>query len=116
MALLRDPSRVRTNLSDRTFDHFVDQYQTAWTQAPEAPVAEAPHADPAATAQLVPPAQHKVLVNIDFPTAASIPPVSIINPGAGAAGRSRRFRRRRQPDCLTHGPAFAAAVPQAARK
>lgn len=90
LALLRDPSRVRTNLSDRTFDRFVDQYQTAWTQAPEAPVAEAPHADPAATAQLVPPAQHKVLVNIDFPTAASIPPVSIMNPeperpGAAAA-------------------------------
>jgi len=44
------------------------------------PVAEAPHASPTATGPLGAPGSRKVTVNIDFPTAASIPPVNIMNP------------------------------------
>jgi hypothetical protein len=79
LALLDDSSQVRANLSGEKLDHYLDQYQTVWAQ-PQVPVAEAAPAEPTTTAELVPPAQRKVLVNIDFPSAASIPPISIMNP------------------------------------
>jgi hypothetical protein len=74
LALLRDASRVRANLSTATLDHYLEHYATQW--ASEVPVAEG--AQPQATAANGQPT-HKV-VNIDFPTAASIPAVSIMNP------------------------------------
>jgi hypothetical protein len=83
---LRDSSRVRANLSGRTLERYLDRYATAWAQTPDAPV---PVADagatgqPAAAPQPGGPGQRKVVVNIDFPTAASIPPVSIMNPEPG---------------------------------
>jgi hypothetical protein len=106
LALLRDPGRVRTNLGEDTLDRYIDHYATAWAQSADAAVADATPAEPPAAPQ--PP--HKV-VNIDFPTAASIPPVSIMNPeqtkpgaaaaaangGAPAAGGSRRSRKPSAP-------------------
>ncbi len=82
LALLRDPERVRGNLSAQTFDRYVDHYLPLWAQ-PEAPVAGAA---PSSTGTLVagqPPAgsaQKKVVVDADFPSAASIPAISIMNP------------------------------------
>jgi hypothetical protein len=111
LALLHDPGRVRTNLGEDTLDRYIDHYATAWAQSADATVADATPAEPSAARQ--PP--HKV-VNIDFPTAASIPPVSIMNPeqtkpaaataangGAPAAGGSRRSRK-------PSGPAQATAA------
>ena len=74
--VLRDASRVRANLSDQTLDRYLDRYLTAWAQPPDVPVADAAAGQPATALQ---PGQRKV-VNIDFPTSASIPPVSIMNP------------------------------------
>ena len=71
LALLRDPSRVRSNLGAQTLDRYLDHYQEAWAKPPDAA--------PAEVAQTQPPGPRK-LVNIDFPSAASIPPVSIMNP------------------------------------
>jgi hypothetical protein len=82
--VLADASRVRANLNGQTLDHYLDRYLTAWAQPPEgpAPVADAtPQSQP--TYQPGALGQHKVVVNIDFPTAASIPPVSIMNPEPG---------------------------------
>jgi hypothetical protein len=105
LALLRDPGRVRTNLGEETLDRYIDHYATAWAQ--DAAVADATPAEPAAAPQ-APQPPHKI-VNIDFPTAASIPPVSIMNPeqtkpaavaangGAPAAGGSRRSRKPSAP-------------------
>ncbi len=82
LALLRDPERVRANLSAQPFDRYVDRYLPLWAQ-PEAPVAEAA---PSSTGALVagqPPAgptQKRVVTDADFPSAASIPAVSIMNP------------------------------------
>ena len=73
LALLHDPSRVRANLSAGTLDHYLDRYQELWAKAPEGNLADAAPAPPTA------PSAHKP-VNIDFPSAASIPPVSIMNP------------------------------------
>lgn len=71
LALLDDPAHVRANLSAKTFDHYVEHYAEIWAKSPEGAVVGAvqPGGQP----------PHK-FVNIDFPTADSIPPVSIMNP------------------------------------
>src|SRR6202008_495141 len=78
--VLGDASRVRANLSGQTLERYLDRYATAWAQPPDVPVADAgTTSGPAAAPQPGAPGQRKVVVNIDFPTAASIPPVSIMN-------------------------------------
>jgi hypothetical protein len=78
LAVLHDPSRVRANLSAATLDRYLDHYLALWAAAPDGVVAEGASA-PSVVAQSTTQAAHKP-VNIDFPTAASIPAVSIMNP------------------------------------
>jgi hypothetical protein len=81
LAMLRDASRVRANLRDHTFQRYVGRNSASWTgdastvsqsSQPEPPTQAAPVAGlrqpsaPSAT-------------SIEFPSAASIPPVSIMN-------------------------------------
>jgi hypothetical protein len=83
LALLHDPSHVRANLSGQTLDRYLDHYQTVWMQMPDVPLADAAPSAATQTAtagQPAPPGQRKVTLDIDFPSAASIPPVSIMNP------------------------------------
>jgi hypothetical protein len=79
LAVLNDATRVRSHLSAATLDRYLDRYLTAWAQPPENLSADATSAQPAGLAQT----PHK-MVNIDFPTAASIPAVSIMNPEPAA--------------------------------
>ena len=72
LALFRDGSRVRTNLTTAALERYLEHYAAAWTAGPEVPVADAAQAPPAAGPRRP--------VNIDFPSAASIPAVSIMNP------------------------------------
>ena len=77
-ALLRDPSALKANLKARAFDNYVAHHAAAWTETP-APAA-APPAVPVASAPAVPaPAASAAASRFDFPSAASIPPVSIMN-------------------------------------
>lgn len=76
-ALLRDPSHVRTNIIARTLQHYVDHYRDVWARSAEMAAAGVGDVSPTGTAD---PAKRKVPVNIDFPSAASIPPISIMNP------------------------------------
>jgi len=80
LALLGDAGRVRASLSDSTLQHYLDRYQPLWSKSPEVPVAEAP-ANPLTPTQLLAAGlgSHKAS-SIDFPSAASIPAVSIMNP------------------------------------
>jgi hypothetical protein len=83
LLLLSDPSRVRANLSGQTLDRYLDRYLTVWAQAPGVPVADAAPITgtmPPALAQAGDPNAPKKTVNIDFPSADSIPAVSIMNP------------------------------------
>ncbi len=80
LRLLRDPSHVRTNLIAQTLDRYVDQYRDAWAKLPEGPVAELPDIAAARAIEPNAPGKRKVSVNIDFPSADSIPPISIMNP------------------------------------
>ncbi len=75
LALLDNPGQVRANLSGQTLERYLDRYLTVWAQSPGTPVADASAA--LAAGQQAPP--HK-FVDIDFPSAASIPAVSIMNP------------------------------------
>jgi hypothetical protein len=80
LALLHDPSQVRANLSGQTLDRYLDHYLPVWAQSPDVPLADASPPQSSATAQAGVSGQKKVVVDIDFPTADSIPPVSIMNP------------------------------------
>jgi hypothetical protein len=73
LAVLRDASRVRANLSAETLDRYLEHYLVLWAAAPDGAQA------PSATAQPNTQGPRKA-VSIDFPTAASIPAVSIMNP------------------------------------
>jgi hypothetical protein len=79
LALLHDPAHVRTNLIAQTLDHFVDHYREFWGKAPNVPVAAVTDAPAVSSAEAGAVSKHK-MVNIDFPSAASIPPISIMNP------------------------------------
>jgi hypothetical protein len=120
LAFLRDPERVRANLSAQTFDRYVAHYLTTWAQ-PDVPVADAA---PPATGALAAsqsagpsqPSQKKIIVDADFPSAASIPAISIMNAeprastAGGAADRGAASRRSsRKP--AGNAPAQASTSP-----
>jgi hypothetical protein len=75
LAVLRDASRVRNNLSAQTLDRYLEHYLPVWAAASNGTSAEDAH--PAAQSSAA--STHK-MVNVDFPSAASIPAVSIMNP------------------------------------
>lgn len=82
-ALLNDTSVIKANLKAQVFEQYVSRYAADWgksepvavKQAPAVPVASA--AGPVAPTA---PAKAPVPDRYEFPSAASIPPVSIMNP------------------------------------
>ncbi len=109
--VLRDPSRVRANLVGQTLDRYLDRYLTAWALQPDspAPVADAaPQSQP--TYQPGGPGPRK-MVNIDFPTAASIPPVSIMNPEPGTKPAPASAAAAANPNPQAPAASTASAPP-----
>lgn len=97
--LLRDVNAVKENIKARTLENNIARHAANWSeQRDSSPVAAAaPHQPPAvATISAVP-----VTKPIDFPTAASIPPVSIMTEPPPASAPSRAA-----------SPPSAAARPQ----
>jgi hypothetical protein len=76
LALLDYSGRVRTNLSTGTFDHHIDYYAGIWIKPPNGSH-EAPDGAVVGALQPTGPPSHRI-ANIDFPTADSIPAVSIM--------------------------------------
>ncbi len=136
-AILKDGARVRANLKTQKYDVVVRRYATAWPagQAPvmvPQPVGALPAflngiVDPAA----MPAPTTNGISGIDYPSAASIPPISIMNsepvkeaaaePAAAPAKRPQAQQARRpappapaptQNAAATAAPALAAAPPQ----
>jgi hypothetical protein len=112
--LFKDPDRVQANLRDRLFDHYVERYAAEWTRAPAAatPVAETPAGSNYTTASVPPagtpaaaPAPTPLPPKYDFPSAASIPPVSIMTPEPAAP-----------PETTPAPPAAPAAAPAAPKR
>ncbi len=79
-ALFADPSRVSANLQARTFENLVARHSAGWPQSASAAAPVAPAAPPAPVAAAPPPPGPAPSVGsgINFPSAASIPPVSIM--------------------------------------
>jgi len=112
--LFKDPDRVQANLRDRLFDRYVERYAAEWARAQTSgtPVAEgaanyttasappAAPAAPAATAATVP-----VSPKYDFPSASSIPAVSIMTPEPAGP-----------PETKPAPPAAPAAAPAAPKR
>jgi hypothetical protein len=120
LALLREQDRVRANLSAQTFDRYLDRNLPLWGQ-PETPVADAAPSSTATLAAGQPPSgqvQKKVVVDADFPSAASIPAVSIMNPEpkvapANAAGEARAAASARRSSRKASNPPPPAPSPAA---
>jgi len=93
-ALLSDSSRVAANLSERTYDLYVIRYSAVWPANAKTPLAaQAPGPSPDATAGRG--------AGIFLPSAASIPPVNIMNT---------------EPALPAEAPARAATSPSPARR
>jgi hypothetical protein len=83
-AMLGDTGAIKANLKAQVFDQYVSRYTASWSKSePKSqPVAEKPAAEPApapVASAPEPPAKTPVARKYDFPSAASIPPVSIMN-------------------------------------
>jgi hypothetical protein len=89
-ALFADAGRVSANLKARAFENLVAHYSAGWPQSASAAAPAASAAPPAPVAAAPPPPAPSVGSGINFPSAASIPPVSIMtnepNEPAGQSG------------------------------
>jgi hypothetical protein len=105
--LLRDSGPVKANINARTLENHIGRYAGTWSGHKSSPAAVAsPLQAPPVAATMSGP----VTTNpIDFPTAASIPPVSIMTelPVAPVSAPAEAAPARRQP-----APASATARPQ----
>jgi len=124
LSLLRDPNKVRVNLQDKTFDMVVARNAVHWTQSsggsPQADAAKGDASSPIAGASA--PAGAPVASKYDFPSADSIPPVSIMNaepsrPPAAASGSTaaapapKPAPRRSSPSARTPARQTAQGAP-----
>lgn len=80
LGLLHQPSQVRTNLIAQTLDHYVDQYREAWAKSPNTAAGVVAEVQPNFAPDATAPERRKVKLSVDFPSAASIPAISIMNP------------------------------------
>src|SRR5262249_46888608 len=112
-ALLSDSSRVAANLGERTYDLYVIRYSAVWSANTKTPLAaQAPGPSPEATAGRG--------AGIFLPSAASIPPVNIMNtepalppetPARSATSPSPA-RRPAQSSAPSQSGAGSSATPQ----
>jgi len=124
LSLLKDTDRVAANLKDRTFEIFVGRHVGEWMGrvSASAVASNPPQKQPATTAGVAP-AQAAVTppaassVNVEFPSAASIPPVSIMNNEPGATGQTGTDADSKAAAARRNAPAAAAApTPRAASR
>ena len=110
--LFHDPDRVQANLRERLFDRYVERYAAEWAraQATGTPVAESP-ANNAYTTASAPPATAAVPLSpkFDFPSAASIPPVSIMTAEPTGPPETKPAPAPAAPKRAQHVPPRAAA-------
>src|ERR1700674_3976702 len=76
-ALVNDANALKANLKAQVFDQYVSRYAGDWNKSEPVAVKQAPA--PVASANEPGPGKTPVPNNYNFPSAASIPPVSIMN-------------------------------------
>jgi hypothetical protein len=116
LAQFSDASRIQTNLAERAYDAHVARHAADWSTPDRSPVAEATPSLPGLPSAM----------RYDFPSAASIPPVSIMNPepatgappanppAASAPPRRPPARAAQRPAPVAPPAASAPAPPAAA--
>jgi hypothetical protein len=105
LAVLRRPDHVRANLIAQKLQHYVEQYRQAWARLPSEAAAEPADSPHAAMTEADAPGRHKV--DIDFPSAASIPPISIMNPEPKTSPAAEAARKR--PNAAQTDPVWTPA-------
>lgn len=110
LALLPHGKHVRTNLIAQTLQHYVEQYRQGWARLPGEAGMQPPESGPAAMAEADAPGRHKV--DIDFPSADSIPPISIMNPEPKMSPAAEAARKR--PSTARTDPVWTPAPSQQA--
>ena len=114
-ALLDDATVIKANLKAQTFDQYVSRYAADWDKS--VPVAKTLGPGPLSSLlQPTAPANTPLSGKYDFPSAASIPPVSIMNaepplPKAAAEARAAQPVKPAQPPVAAAAPAPAPAPP-----
>jgi hypothetical protein len=78
-AMLTDPGRIAVNLSGRSYELYVERHAAAWPAGAKSPVVAATGATGAGEGEAQPPAASTPRSGLFFPSAASIPPVTIMN-------------------------------------
>ena len=126
-AWLHDATALKANLKAQVFDQYVSRYDAAWNkrEPASAPVAEKlpPPAAGVPVASLPEaPSNQPLSAKYDFPSAASIPPVSIMNsepplPKAAAEANASAAQPQAEGDTVPVPPRRpqAQAVPPPAR-
>jgi hypothetical protein len=79
--LFKDPSRISSNINEQIFDGYVKRHATAWSGDSTRPVVS--NSSPPTSAP-APVAGVRTPNNLFFPSASSIPPVSIMNAEPGS--------------------------------
>jgi len=126
-ALVDDADVLKTNLRAQVYDQYVSRHADSWNKKKAAPAPKAPAVSqaPAApsVARLTPahsgkmPAPIKPGEKWDFPSSASIPPVSIMGkepplpPGAKASAQAPPAKPRKKQPAAAREPAHAAPAP-----
>ncbi|MGZ3409322.1 MAG: hypothetical protein ACXWJW_07635 [Xanthobacteraceae bacterium] len=112
LALFKDANRLRVNLQDKPFEALVAKYSPQWTQVARTSAIE-PSRNGTGTPPLAPPAP--VSSRYDLPSAASIPPVSIMNTEQGQSGQAAAPAASAPAASPVARPRPPAARPPAAR-
>jgi hypothetical protein len=111
---LANSRQLMTNMDDRVYEGLVLRYSGSWGAPPVMPaIAAAPSGALAAlppTAGVAAPTG-KPTTMIDFPSASSTPPISIMTPEPGAPGSAAPSPRAGTPAAGTPAPRQAAAPP-----
>jgi hypothetical protein len=106
LALLQDAARVTANLKSRKYENNVARYAASWSAPKEAQATAPPPMSPPTVVSATKP--------IDFPTAASIPPISIMNaepPLAPPAAAAEAVPPRRAPAATARPAGNGTAAP-----
>ena len=109
-ALLRDPNHVRTNMIAQTLHHYLDHYREVWATSSEASAVGFSEAMPRTTESIGP---GKRKADVDFPSAASIPAISIMNPEPKGPANPEAARKEKSSNGVD--PVWTPAPAQAAK-
>jgi hypothetical protein len=73
LQIFDEPRNIRQNLVARTFEKKIEQYRVAWTNLPKV-------LNEQSAGNVIPLGKVRKQINVDLPSASSIPPVSIMEP------------------------------------